>query len=266
MKELEYSSLETFFNTRGITNKEEYLITRVKKSFHGYRTAYRTHSKRIWINNLAEFYNKKGYLVSGHDCTIIEKILDVTGIRYEYVLRWLDPKYKQRLDKLDSCRDEIIQDYNKIKNLGIIAEKYNTTRDSISLFLKDHGVEVIQNPRHRLTMEKITPIESFSFLGSGTLYMMKAGYCDYLYKEPLSMDCTLIEEKEKLSCYNCDTAITQLIIGEKLIQEKTDYIVIRKVILCHKISTDHKIEEKLKRIVPDIKKYLEIEIIDLSSL
>lgn len=260
MKSVEYTSLESFFKSHEIKDKEKYMITRAKKSFSGYKHRYRSHNKNLWLNNLAEYYFRKGYSVSGHGSTIIKKILSVTSLTYDQVVNRLDSKYKQKLERLELAKKEIINDYERIKNLDMVAKKYGTSGPNMSAFLRSNGVTIELRPRHQFKLTKTIIPKKLSFLGKGVLYILSASYCDYLYKHPFNMNCTLIEEKQTLSQYNYGTAITQLMIGEQIIQEQTDYIVVNKVIFCHKISEDATSRGRLKYLIPDVKKYLEIDI------
>ncbi len=262
---LNYAELEQFFKTKEIINKEKYLIVRTKKALKGYRSRYRQQSKILWLNNLAEFYLQEGVAVSGHDQTIAKKICEVTGLNYDLITRWLDIKYKQSPFRLDSQKEEIIKEYGFIKNVKLVAEKYGVSKDNMSKFLKKSGIEVINKPRHQFKLTQIKTPERLGFLGEGTLYKLSASYCDLLFLDPLNINCILIEEKETLSQYNYGTAISQLMVGEKIVQEKTSYIVVRKIIVCKKLAENVRKTQRLKHILVDIKKHLNIEVIDLSG-
>jgi len=257
---MEHKALTDFLDQYEIDDAEAYLIARVK-AVNRNKYPGKAYNKKIWINNLANYYKQKGIAAGKIGVYISEK----TNVNYAFINRWLASEYKQKLDRLESYKEDIINDYNTIKNLTIVSKKYNTSVTNLGIFLKDQGIDVMRNPRHQFKLKKIKPTSKLSFLGEGGYYKLFAAYCDYLYTEPLTMNCTLIEEKQTLSQYTYGQAIMQLMLGEKIVQEKTEYIVINKIILCHRIGKNAQKTQALKHVIPDIKKYLNIEVVDLSG-
>lgn len=251
---MEYTALLDFLNQYEIKNPEEYLIKRVQPvSKDSYR--YKNYNKRVWINRLASYYHKQGIDVGKISFYITKK----TGLKYHYISRWLDVKYKQNTERLDELKDQIINFYLDTKNLTLTANTYNTTTTSISHKLNEWGMS-IQSFKHIMKMKELKhPPNKLSFLERGKIYRLHASWCDYFFHDYFGNNGTVIEEKQTLSKYNFGLAAIQVIMGKELIEANTEYIVDHKIILAHKINrTD---STRILNALEDYAKYLDIDLI-----
>ena len=256
---MEHGSLIDYDNKYDKNEKETYLIKRVKAT---YRSSYpfRNYNKKMWINALAEFYFNDGY-----DAGRIGPIIsNKTNINYPFISRYLDVKYKQKMERIDDLKIDILSFYQKTKNLKLCAEQFSTCPNTISSKLKEWGEDPGKHARHISKMKEIKkPPKKLNFLENGKVYRLQASWCDYFYHDHLGNNATVIEEKQTLSKYNFGLAATQVIVGKQIIEEMTDYEVDHMVILTHKIATTDQM--RILNAIEDYTKYLDIDLVIASN-
>jgi len=254
---MEYSSLTDFLKKYEIDDVESYLIKRVK-AVNASKDLHRNYNKQIWINRLADFYKQKGVEIGKIGFLISEK----TEVNYSFIIRYMDLDYKQKIERLDFMKENIINFYNQCNNLTLTANEFQTSNNSLSDKLKSWGLDVGTRTRHIMKMKQIKKIpKKLSFLENGKVYKLHAAWCDYFYHDHFGNNCTIIEEKRALSKYNYGQAAMQLFLGKKIIEEQTEHKIDHLIILTHGITNYKGNRITIYRALIDLSRYYGIELI-----
>jgi len=161
-------------------------------------------------------------------------------------------KYSIVRARMELLKEELMNIAEKY-SASVAARKYNISEECVKSFLRDCRPDWKRNGwRKRPKKEEIEPFLPIE----GKYFRLKNVSCDYMIVKEEN-NCILIEEKSSLSSYSFAEAVRQLMIAEKMVEDRFGLATQRKIIYCENPDADVQ-ESKIRK----TRKYLGIEVWD----